>query len=210
MKFNFFFAAIALLIYAACNSNKTNPEAEDFTRVTHEINEQRNLEDSIYQRDGYKVTYYMSYDVRDTMPVVFRREGNGNIFINKGYIDNASQAEKAVLAYYSKLYNSGCQNAGCELTTALGLIAQNSPEQDNLIKKWFKSGPPVKLVQSGTGMMVTDSAWNRFKEIKLRKLPYQILTTYTRIDDKNKETTVKEVYDIKTDTELVLASSQTQ
>ena len=211
MKFNLFFAALALLIYAACNSSNNDDKKADFTPVGEEIAQEKNANDSVFERNGFKVHYLMSYDAKDTMPVVFERaDGNGDIFINKGYINNASAAEKAVLAFYSKLYNSGCQDGVCELTTALGHISQNSPQQDDLIKKWFKSGPALKLVESGTASPVSDSAWNRFKVIKLRKLPYEIHTTYTRVDDQNKETTVKEVYQIKNDEELTLQSSQTQ
>ena len=57
--------------------------------------------------------------------------------INKQDVDKLNEPLRALAAYYSALAGNNCDGTNCELTYALGLGAQGSDKQINLIKKWI-------------------------------------------------------------------------
>lgn len=92
-------------------------------------------------------------------------------YINTEYIKNASEAEKALLAYYSYFFSSDCKDTKhCKLTEALGLGEQNSKAHKELVTKWFNDEETVQLVKEGGRIMPPsdkNKAW--YEEIKLVK-----------------------------------------
>lgn len=80
---------------------------------------------------------------------IYRYKGSEAI-INTDFISKASEAEKAVIAYYCYVFNTSCENTRhCRLTEALGLGEQNSKEQQELVKKYFNDSETRDLVKQG-------------------------------------------------------------
>lgn len=68
---------------------------------------------------NYETRPFAKYPVQ-----VFLRTAVNHIRINKPYLDQTSDAEKALLAYYILKYNTGCDLEGCRLATALGMTEE--------------------------------------------------------------------------------------
>jgi hypothetical protein len=66
--------------------------------------------------------------------------------LNKSFIASLPPALKALAAFYSAMGGTDCLDQQCELTTALGLGMQGSPEQKELIRKYFPGDNAAKLV----------------------------------------------------------------
>lgn len=70
-----------------------------------------------------------------------KKGGNSAYYIDKQTINKLPEPLKAIVAYYSVVYSTNCVTIGnnqtCELTEALGLGNQGSPQQKRLLNKWF-------------------------------------------------------------------------
>jgi hypothetical protein len=84
--------------------------------------------------------------VEDEAHIVFKFDANANDYAaDKAFIATTSEAEKAILAYYSASVNAGCDTEGnCKLTEALGLGKQGSQAHKDLLLKWFKKDKNVE------------------------------------------------------------------
>jgi len=90
-------------------------------------------------------------------------------YINNDFIKNASEGEKALLAYYCYFFSTNCKDSKhCVLTEALGLGQQNSKEHKALVTKWFTDEETAQLVKEG-GRITPPGAKNLcwYEEIKL-------------------------------------------
>jgi len=75
---------------------------------------------------------------------VFHRIKNGDMTIDRNYIAQAPEAEKALIAYYTIAYNVGCVDETCIVKDAL------NGKAEELAKKYFQSDYTIKPVLEGT------------------------------------------------------------
>jgi hypothetical protein len=101
-------------------------------------------------------------------------------YINSEYLKNASEAEKALLAYYCYFFNTSCKDSKhCVLTDALGLGEQNSKAHKELVLKWFTDNETIQLAREGgriTPEGCKNMAW--YEEIKLVKKGDLVIVRY--------------------------------
>jgi NlpE N-terminal domain len=74
---------------------------------------------------------------------VFHRIQNGDITIDRNYIANAPEHEKALIAYYTTAYKAGCVGDVCILESEL------KGQAENLTKKYFQNDPVIKPILDG-------------------------------------------------------------
>lgn len=101
-------------------------------------------------------------------------------YINSEYLRNASEQEKALLAYYCYFFNTCCKDARhCELTEAIGVGEQNSKAHKDLVMKWFSDEETTQLAKEG-GRITPEGAQNMawYEEIKLVKKGDLIIVRY--------------------------------
>ncbi len=101
---------------------------------------------------------------------VYHFKGN-EPYLNSEFLKNATEQEKALLAYYCYFFSTQCKDSKhCVLTEALGLGEQNSKEHKALVNKWFTDEETAGLVKEGgriTPKNAKNTSW--FEEIKIVK-----------------------------------------
>lgn len=75
----------------------------------------------ITQKNGYKLYYSYVSDTSMKYVTVFRKEPRGDVIINKAFLDKANDAQRAIMAYYCKVYNTSCNNGVCDFSEAMSL-----------------------------------------------------------------------------------------
>ncbi len=70
---------------------------------------------------------------------VFNYITGNDIHIHSSFLSVTSEAEKAIIAYYAIQYNSGCDDSGCALLSAMNLDITSAAA---LVNKWM---PTAKL-----------------------------------------------------------------
>ncbi len=73
---------------------------------------------------------------------VFYRAAGADITIHKPYLDQAPEAEKAIIAYYSLLYNTGCADNKCPLGDVMNM---NQDGIKALVSKWMPNSAEGKV-----------------------------------------------------------------
>jgi uncharacterized lipoprotein NlpE involved in copper resistance len=72
---------------------------------------------------------------------VFYRPAGADITLYKSYLDQAPEAEKAIIAYYSLLYNTGCSDNKCPLGDVMNM---NPEAMKALVSKWMPNSEDGK------------------------------------------------------------------
>lgn len=114
----------------------------------------------ISRANGYNLSYIMKNDTSQMAHLVYRRTPQGDIIIDKAFIDAASPQVKAVISWYGMLYETGCKDGACELLTALGAGKYNSDTHRKMLEGNINVGShDVKSDQSRqlSSMLVTAS-----------------------------------------------------
>jgi copper homeostasis protein (lipoprotein) len=78
---------------------------------------------------------------------VYYRPAGADITIHKPYLDQAPEAEKAIIAYYSLLYNTGCSDNKCPLGDVMNM---NQEAMKALVSKWMPNSPEAKNILSNS------------------------------------------------------------
>lgn len=132
---HYFFLIIFLWAFAACEQTKNTPNTTANPTSTQAV---------LKQADGLIKVLWLTeqYDTQF-------KENVQVIQLNKTYLQNIDEAEKAVIAYYATFHGNECwwennapnedrSNLKCTLISALNLGYQCSDTHLNFIKKWFK------------------------------------------------------------------------
>jgi uncharacterized lipoprotein NlpE involved in copper resistance len=111
---------------------------------------------------------FVSYKLSDSgkMPtMVFTHMPGSDIVINKPAIDKMKDGEKAILAYYASMYNSGCDGDNCAIETAMGFA-------------------PAKL-SSFVKEKITDLTLPSDEELNASKSKMNLVLVMFNVQDKN-------------------------
>jgi NlpE N-terminal domain len=81
---------------------------------------------------------------------VFHRIQNGDITIDRTYLANAPEHERALIAYYATAYNAGCVGDVCLLKNEL------KGESEKLTKKYFQNDPVLRPIIEGSAGPATE------------------------------------------------------
>lgn len=76
----------------------------------------------------FKVTYKLGVPTPEKS-FVYSKNPKGDITIDKAWLDQANEGEKAIVAWYASLFNNGCREDVCQLTKALGIANSEGLEK---------------------------------------------------------------------------------
>lgn len=123
---------------------------------------------------NYETKAFTRYPVQ-----VFLWTAANNVKIHKPYLDVAPENEKALIAYYCMRYNTGCDEVGCALTTALGM---NEDAQKEAVVKWM---PQVEGAKAAVNNPLPAKERERLTMLFLLKTPRGFSVNYTLLTSKD-------------------------
>ena len=148
-------ALFAAGLLFACNNTEENPPAGEAGKEAPAADTAKVMAEAPKGYDTIEVYHYKGAEP----------------YINTDFIKNASEAEKAMLAYYCYFFSTNCKDSKhCVLTEALGYGQQNSKEHKAAVTKWFADEETTQLVKDGgriTPIGTKNMSW--YEEIKLVK-----------------------------------------
>jgi hypothetical protein len=137
------------------------------------------------KRLGLFVIFYVIIENLQAQTFVLISKPSGNL--NLTTIKKLSPSLRALAAYYSAIGGTKCKEHACMLTTALGLGDQGSPQQIELIQKYFPEDKVAKMLCGQNCYLPPDSsaAYSNFNYLSFTvegeniQVNYQ-LTVYER------------------------------
>lgn len=87
----------------------------------------------IADEPGRRLSYWVS-EPDSTRSIQVYQNTRNFVNIHKRYLDGASADQKALVAYYAEVYNTGCKAGRCELTDALGIAERGGKEHREIVR----------------------------------------------------------------------------